>query len=138
MQSSVLKFEEADLQRLSQDPQNIVCRYTQAERIPKEERLTPHQVWIRAKGVYSAFLKALEQGKHPTEARACVCRSSEEYRSFSLTHPLIFDRLTSSTTTGKDIKMVKTVCDLHSQNRREEWESLVKKEFVVYPTENKS
>lgn len=112
---------QKDLASLAQDPSNVVCHYTQDKAIPVEERLSPEEVWKRAKEVYSVFLKE-KVSTNSTTARATVVKLFPDFRR---THPLIFDRLTSSTTTGHDLKMIQQLCSMFTSNQKDEWKKLV-------------
>lgn len=121
------KLSTRELQKLAEDPQNVVCHFTQADRIEESERLGPDEVWDLCKSVYGEYLTQ----KRNQSVLAAKEETERKYPKFARTHPLMFDRLTSADTTGQDLRMMRTLCDLYKSNQPEAWTNVVNQHYNV-------
>lgn len=102
---------EEKLQKLSEDPDNIVYHYKDTDALPPDKVLPLNEVRdhiIALDKVYQAKVEQ-EESKEIDHIRTRTLRdevraSDPRWQAFSETHPMIFDRCTTPGTTQKEIK----------------------------------
>ncbi|MGB1272127.1 MAG: hypothetical protein ACPG5T_08640, partial [Endozoicomonas sp.] len=111
------------LAELSKDPANLVYHYADREPLPEEDIVPVDQVRDKIERLFQVLQEfrrqfsekgVAMQEKHWKRIKAKIM-SNPEWKSFSFTHPLIYDRIVNPETTEKEIEALMFMIFLHSR-----------------------
>ena len=140
------EISDAKLQKLSENPNNIVYKYEEKPRL-KESEIIPlpkvekfiRELWAETTMVYNTKLQGVRNRLNMKKVRWWLLKKSPhkaQWILFSETHPLIFDRVTDMEMTPKEIQALQYMIFLKSKgHRREELQKYLWSNFSMSEAE---
>jgi hypothetical protein len=109
--ANLRELEETKLQELADDPRNLVYRFVPRPKLDQVVPLSTVRTQIRSLWRRCKLLSEPNAAKR----RQILCEENECFKALSVTHPLVFDRVTHPNTKQKDIDTLFHMCDIRKQ-----------------------